>query len=166
LTRLLLIVFIIALFFGVRWFQKAPPDKVARYVRSLAILLIAVALIFLGVTGRLNWVFAANGIAFAFLIRMLPVALRLAPSLHRLWLMMRGVKQTTNQQTNSRPHAGAKMALEEAYNILGLAPGATKQQVISAHRKLIQKIHPDRGGNDYLATKINLAKKIILNSLD
>jgi len=57
------------------------------------------------------------------------------------------------------------MALEEAYSILGVSPGATKQQVISAHRKLIQKIHPDRGGNDYLAAKINLAKKIILNSL-
>jgi len=166
LARLLLIVFIIALFFGVRWFQKTPPDKVARYIRSLAILLIAVALIFLGLTGRLNWIFAAIGIAVAFLIRMLPVVLRLAPSLHRLWLMIRGARQTTNQQTNSRSQAGANMALEEAYNILGITPGATRQQVISAHRKLIQKIHPDRGGNNYLAAKINQAKKIILNSLD
>jgi hypothetical protein len=162
----LLIIFIIALFFGIRWFQKAPPDLIARYVRALGIILIAVVLIILGVTGRLNWVFAAIGIAFAFLIRILPVILRLAPSLHKLWQMMRGVSQATHQQANSRSQTGTTMALEEAYSILGVSPGATKQQVISAHRKLIQKIHPDRGGNDYLAAKINLAKKIILNSLD
>ncbi len=166
MARLLLIVFIIALFFGIRWFQKAPPDLVARYVRTLGLVLIATVLIVLGVTGRLNWVFAAIGIVVAFLIRMLPVVLRLAPSLHRLWLMMRGARQTAHQQTNSRSQTRTTMALEEAYSILGISPGATKQQVISAHRKLIQKIHPDRGGNDYLAAKINLAKKIILNSLD
>ncbi len=55
------------------------------------------------------------------------------------------------------------MSVEEAYEVLGLKPGVSKDSIIAAHRKLIQKNHPDRGGSDYLASKINLAKNILIN---
>ncbi len=57
------------------------------------------------------------------------------------------------------------MCEEEALALLGLVAGTCEEEIIKAHRKLIQKVHPDRGGNDYLAAKINLAKDLLLSRL-
>jgi len=54
------------------------------------------------------------------------------------------------------------MGHSEALAVLGLQDGASGEEIIAAHRKLIQKLHPDRGGNDYLAAQVNLAKDILL----
>lgn len=57
---------------------------------------------------------------------------------------------------------GQDMNRKEALAVLGLAEGASPEEIVAAHRKLIQKLHPDRGGNDYLAAKINQAKDFLL----
>ena len=50
------------------------------------------------------------------------------------------------------------LSTEESYKILGLEVNASKEDVTKAHKRLIQRLHPDRGGSDYLAAKINAAK--------
>ncbi|MEE3294800.1 MAG: DnaJ domain-containing protein [Pseudomonadota bacterium] len=55
---------------------------------------------------------------------------------------------------------------DEAYKILGLDFDATKDDIISAHKELIRKNHPDKGGSDYLSSKINEARDILLKNID
>ena len=56
----------------------------------------------------------------------------------------------------------SELSTNEAYEILGLPNTATKDEIVKAHKRLMQRMHPDRGGSDYLAAKINAAKDLLI----
>lgn len=54
----------------------------------------------------------------------------------------------------------------EAYEILGLQPGASREEIQAAYRRLIQRLHPDQGGTAYLAASLNWARDLLLRGLN
>jgi DnaJ-domain-containing protein 1 len=59
---------------------------------------------------------------------------------------------------NDRP----PMSREEAYQVLGLEPGASPERIRDEYKRLMKKMHPDQGGTNYLAARINEAKDVLL----
>jgi hypothetical protein len=157
----LILIAIIIAYLGLRGFLKFSPVALAKTIRIILLGAAGLIILYLLATGHLNGLFALVGVLIAFMFRLMPLFLRYAPYLQKIWLDFVASKQGSSERQSNKSSSG-NMSPAEAYEVLGLKIGASEQEIIAAHRKLIQKIHPDRGGSDYLAAKINLAKQILL----
>jgi DnaJ-class molecular chaperone len=80
-----------------------------------------------------------------------------------LWRQWQSIKGNKAQQ--KKPDSGP-MDLSMARQILGVEEGASKEDILAAHRALMAKNHPDKGGSTYLASQINQAKDLLLADLE
>jgi DnaJ domain len=74
-----------------------------------------------------------------------------------------GPSQGGGQEQQQAARSRVKMSRDEALRVLGLPAGATADDVKAAHRRLLKDFHPDKGGTNYLASKINEAKDVLMS---
>jgi hypothetical protein len=156
---------LILLYLLLHWIKHTPAAEVSRVIKKTSWIGLLLVVGLLIITGKLNAIFAGIGVAIVFVLRFAPLLLKYAPHVHELWSRMSaakaGYQQSSGQSSAQRP-GKTGISKAEALQILGLEPGASEAEIIAAHRKLIARLHPDKGGSNYLAAQINLAKKVLL----
>jgi len=136
-----------------RYQQQGRPFAIKATLVACALLLIGLAAI-----GRVHWIGALLASALAGMRFLLPIILKSLP------LLAPFLKRAKAEQANNNANTvnSSDMTKDEALAILGLDTSASEEEIVMAHRRLIQKLHPDTGGNEYLATQLNIAKEVLL----
>ncbi|PZA00844.1 molecular chaperone DnaJ [Gammaproteobacteria bacterium 2W06] len=158
----------LALIIAALAFLLSPRLRRRARARAPMFILGAVALTAIGlaITGRLNWIFAAISAAlpaiwrFAPLLRFLPVIARLTGRGRDAGASPRGDDPAAGNAPP--PRRDGRMSRQEAADMLGVETDADRDSIMAAHRRLIQRLHPDRGGTDYLASRLNEARDVLL----
>jgi DnaJ family protein C protein 19 len=119
----------------------------------------------------LKWIAAFGGIALTLLLfvsgrgaQALGGLVFLGPLLWRRWHhRSAGFSQFSSAGTPPPPpRQSSSMTRQEAYEVLGLKPGADEDAIHAAHRRLMRTAHPDAGGSDWLASRVNQARDVLL----
>lgn len=152
----------ILVFYVLKWWSSLSEAERKGSVWKLAVGALVVVLLVLVLTGRIHILTAAIA-ALLPLLRKLPSLLRFVPRAGR----QRERPNDDDRMGGAGGYRGPSgssttMSVKEACDILGVRKECSADEIIAAHRRLMQKLHPDRGGNDYLAAKVNEAKSVLL----
>lgn len=152
---ILIIVVIGVLIFGSKRMNRLPAKERKSFLIKAGLWALAVVVVGLVVMGRAHWLM---GVLAAFLA----LAGRVAQFAQYVPMFKKLFGQQDQQMPPNAAPANQQMTREQAADILGVDVNASNEDVRLAHKKLMQKIHPDRGGSDALAKQINQAKDILI----
>jgi len=159
-TRLLIIGLVLLGLLGWALLPQSPTAR--RTFRRWSILLALAGAALLLVRVGFPWL-AVGGAALLSLLRFAgPTLLRLLPLwlAHRMQTHRPQPGNATQEPKRARPE---EMTRVRALEILNLAEGASREDVLRAHRELIKRVHPDRGGSSCLASQVNRARDVLLS---
>lgn len=151
---LLLVALVAGAIFGTKHWRVLPDEQRALFAKKAILYGCAVFVLLLVVTGRAPWLMGV-------LAAMLAVMARLAQFAAYIPLFKKVFGQD-HTSASSMPSADA-MNRQKAAETLGVSIDASPEEVRTAHKQLMQKMHPDRGGSELLAKQINQAKDIMLS---
>jgi hypothetical protein len=167
LKILLFAVIVTCIIIGSARYKKMDPAQKRKALWRMGTGVFLGILILLVVTGKMHWIGAALGALLPFIRNAYGLISQLLP----LWLQRKNAHQHNQTDESSVPQRPlVPMPIQEALELLGLSGAIDKGEITEAmiqdaHRRLIQKLHPDRGGNDYLAAKINQARDLLLEQI-
>jgi len=162
MARIIIIFAVIAIAL-LLWYKlsNVPADKRKNLIFWSTAGVIIGTLVVLAATGRMHWLYALGGTVAAFTPRMIS-ALKYLPLINRFRQQYTQNKtHQSGQQSAGRANPG-KMTAAQARDILGVKADASREDIIMAHKRMMQKVHPDRGGTDFLASQLNQAKDTLL----
>lgn len=151
----------VLVFWGLTQWGAMSAEQRKRNGWKLVLIGFAGVLLVLVLTGRIHVITAAIA-GLLPLLKKLPALLRYLPSLSRYQHQRQQEQEKRGAGRREQAASSATMTVREACEVLGVDESCSRDEVIMAHRRLMQKLHPDRGGNDYLAAKVNEAKVVLL----
>lgn len=157
-SSLIIIAAIVALIYASKRWNSLPEEERVSFAKKALLYGGAAAILGLVVAGRAHWLMGVLAGLLALAGRAAQLA-QYVPMFKKIF----GEERMANNGAGHSSMPQSTMSQQDAADILGVEPSASPEEVRAAHKNLMQKIHPDRGGSDALAKQINMAKDILLS---
>ncbi len=161
-----IIIFVIT-FLLLSWFIKTSSKKIGKGVRNLTIILSLLIAIILAVGGRILFSLPL----FFLALSALKIKGLTAFQIWQIWRLLNYLRSTGRYShfgQNNQARPSSNLSIDEAYKILGIKKGSSKEEIINAANKLQKKIHPDlnpKSNTERLSQIVNEAKETVLKDI-